>query len=296
MARPLARPVRWGFTLIELLVVISIIGILIGLLLPAVQNVREAANRIKCANNMRQIGLAMHYHHDRTNALPPSRTKGEGPSWAWLILPGLEQDNLYKLWDYEHHQLDQVASETLQAAVPQYFCPSRRPPSPEGVKAFAQPTGCLLTDGVRGAPGDYAACVGTTGIDHFKTLPNGTVNRPDGAFEKPTGLNFAALTDGLSHTILVGEKHIPVGHLRDYPWDCSIFDGHQWVCHTRAGGPDFPIATGRHADVWAFGSAHPGLCQFLFGDGSVRALKSNINPLTLALLASRDDGFPIPDH
>jgi prepilin-type N-terminal cleavage/methylation domain-containing protein/prepilin-type processing-associated H-X9-DG protein len=295
MARRHTSAVRWAFTLIELLVVISIISILIGLLLPAVQNVREAANRIKCANNMKQIGLAMHNHESSHGTLPPSRTKGEGPSWAWLILPGLEQDNLYKLWNYDQHQLDVLDVKTLQAAVPQYFCPSRRPPSPDGVKAFAQPTGCLLTDGVRGAPGDYAACIGTTGIDQFKQLPNGTMHRPDGAFEKPTGMPFAALTDGLSHTILVGEKHIPLGHLRDYPWDCSIFDGHQGVCHTRAGGPDFPIATDKRADVWAFGSAHPGLCQFLFGDGSVRPIKSSLNPMTLFLLAHREDGQVIPD-
>jgi prepilin-type N-terminal cleavage/methylation domain-containing protein/prepilin-type processing-associated H-X9-DG protein len=296
MAHPQPQSIRRAFTLIELLVVISIISILIGLLLPAVQNVREAANRIKCANNLKQIGLAMHYHHDRTDNLPPSRTRGEGPSWAWLILPGLEQDNLYRLWDYERHQLDQVASETLQAAVPQYFCPSRRPPSPDGVKAFAQPVGCLLNDGVRGAPGDYAACIGTTGLDWAKEFPNGTIHRPDGAFEKPLGQPFAALTDGLSHTFLVGEKHIPIGKLRECPWDCSIFDGHQAVCHTRAAGPDFPINSDRRSDVWSFGSAHPQVCQFLFADGSVRALKSRTNPLTLALLAGRDDGQPIPEY
>jgi prepilin-type N-terminal cleavage/methylation domain-containing protein len=287
---------RRAFTLVELLVVISIIAVLIGLLLPAVQRVREAANRIKCANNMKQIGLAMHNYEALNETLPPSRIKGEGPSWAWLILPGLEQDNLYALWDYARHQLNQVAVETLQAAVPQYFCPSRRPPSPEPVKAFAQPTDCLARDGVRGAPGDYAACIGSVGIDQPTRLPGGETAQPDGAFQRQPGLAFAALTDGLSNTFLVGEKHIPRGHIRDFPWDCSIFDGHQWVCHTRAAGPDFPIATNRQADVWSFGSEHPGICQFLYGDGSVRAVKSHINPVTLGLLANRQDGQVIGEY
>jgi prepilin-type N-terminal cleavage/methylation domain-containing protein len=287
---------RRGFTLVELLVVISIIAVLIGLLLPAVQNVREAANRIKCANNLHQIGLAMHNYEAANQTLPPSRIHGEGPSWAWLILPGLEQDNLYQQWDFARHQLNQIAAITLQAAVPQYFCPSRRSPSGAPCDAFNQPSTCVATDGVRGAPGDYAACIGSVGIDEPTPLPGGATVYPDGAFQREPGLPFAALIDGLSNTLLVGEKHIPAGHLRKFPWDCSIFDGHQWVCHTRAGGPDFPIATDRRADVWAFGSQHPGICQFLFADGSVHRLKNGINAVTLGLLANRQDGQVIGEY
>src|SRR5262245_26657776 len=124
---------RHAFTLIELLVVIAIISILIGLLLPAVQQAREAANRIKCANNMRQIGLALHFHHDQHDKLPPSRTAGEGPSWAWLILPGLEQDSLYHMWNHDTINLNDAGEDTLKVAVPQFICPSRRPPSGHGV-------------------------------------------------------------------------------------------------------------------------------------------------------------------
>src|SRR5262245_5102981 len=88
-----------GFTLIELLVVIAIIGVLLALLMPAVQKVREAANRTQCANNLKQLGLAVHSFHGVTNTLPPDRLANEWPTWAVLLLPYLEQDNAYRLWD-----------------------------------------------------------------------------------------------------------------------------------------------------------------------------------------------------
>jgi prepilin-type N-terminal cleavage/methylation domain-containing protein len=139
MSRPPIRTGRAGFTLIELLAVIAIIGVLIGLLMPAVQSVRESANRISCANNLKQIGLAMHLYHDQFHRLPPSRrTMAESPSWAWLILPNLEQDNLYKQWPdgwpypgiapglpITVDAKTQTAS-VLSNPVPIYFCPSFR--------------------------------------------------------------------------------------------------------------------------------------------------------------------------
>src|SRR2546423_14903864 len=98
MSRPIPSR-REGFTLIELLVVIAIISILVGMLMPAVQKAREAANRISCGNNLHQIALAMHNHHDTLDGLPPSRNADRGPTWAGLLLPFLEQDNLYRQWD-----------------------------------------------------------------------------------------------------------------------------------------------------------------------------------------------------
>jgi prepilin-type N-terminal cleavage/methylation domain-containing protein len=142
MSYPFPQPRRGGFTLVELLVVIAIISVLIGMLLPAVQQAREAASRIQCANNLKQIGLALHLYHDQYQRLPSTRRERESPSWAWRILPNLEQENLYRLWpdgwpypglapgaDITPEALA-ASAEVLSHGMAFYLCPSRRSPGP----------------------------------------------------------------------------------------------------------------------------------------------------------------------
>jgi prepilin-type N-terminal cleavage/methylation domain-containing protein len=153
---------RDGFTLVELLVVMAIIALLIGLLLPAVQQVREAAARASCANNLKQIALAITHYEQIYKQLPPRCVGDNGASWMVLILPYIEQDNLYRSWDLSHLYYDQGDVARL-TPVSIYFCPSRR----ASQTALASLSGDQLWLGgdnygplVPGALSDYAASLG----------------------------------------------------------------------------------------------------------------------------------------
>jgi prepilin-type N-terminal cleavage/methylation domain-containing protein len=170
-SRPTGKAARCGgFTLVELLVVIAIIGLLIGLLMPAVQKAREAANRVSCANNLKQIGLALHHYHLDFGKLPPraklaglaDANQTAGATWAVLILPYMEQDNLYRQWDLNRRFYDQTDAARL-TPVPNYFCPTRRSAS-DAVSVSgdqAMLAGGALAANIAGSLGDYAVSLGT---------------------------------------------------------------------------------------------------------------------------------------
>ncbi len=206
------RRTRTGFTLIELLVVLAIIAALIGLLLPAVQKVREAAARIKCANNLKQMGLALHSHHDAKGHFPPgmicSLTNVEDAEHTGftLLLPFLEQDNAYRLYDFGSPWYQEANYQAVGTTVKIFFCPSNRDSGFIDLQAIAKQWGTPLPPRV--AACDYAFSKGANGALHRDWERTPLAAR--GAFnirspDSPTGLRLIDVLDGTSTTFAIGE-------------------------------------------------------------------------------------------
>jgi prepilin-type N-terminal cleavage/methylation domain-containing protein/prepilin-type processing-associated H-X9-DG protein len=311
-----------GFTLIELLVVIAIIAVLIGLLVPAVQKVRESANRMSCSNNLKQLALACHNYHDSRKWLPPARIARDAyATWPVLIMPYVEADNAYKLWNIQLGYASQTPA-AQQALVKVFFCPSRREPSLDNPGADGGSSG-----GFQGAAGDYACCAGN-GSNKNTYLANGAminghvldryvpqqsgvdgVDQPNANppvlplipiqnFNSYTSLPKIAAADGTSTTLMLGEKHVRMNHLGESgDGDHAYYSGVGYDSAQRVAGPSFPLAQDafdshtNHQDM--FGGPHTGVCLFAFCDGHVAAIPVNIDTVNLGRLASRNDGLPI---
>jgi prepilin-type N-terminal cleavage/methylation domain-containing protein len=297
-----------GFSLIELLVVLAIIGVLIALLLPAIQKVRETANRIQCANNLKQIGLAIHGYHETFRQLPCSRihqaATGGWATWCVQIFPFVEQQSLFQKWDLARDYFSQVP-EAQRTALKLYFCPTRRGPEALSVQNAEDTSGTTFYPG---ALTDYACSSGDRSsyggyLDDKKA--NGAIIVGDATIVRGvvtswrSRTSLSSLSDGTSNTILVGEKHVRLSKFGQAAGDFAAYNGGRDVPRNvaRCGGPGFPIAKEPRSDVEperTFGSYHPGICQFVMGDGSVRPIAVTLSPEILRLLVVRNDGQPIP--
>ncbi len=285
------RP-QGGFCLIELLVVIAIIGVLAALLLPAVQGAREAARRARCSNNLKQMGLAFHNYHGAHNVLPPGYLyrKGYavgGHGWASMILPHMEQVALFDAVNFSLPAWSGANSTALVATVNAYQCPTDTTVTSK----------FLERDGYRYARSSYVACFGPGDMD---AMPGDD----RGMFGRNSRVRFADATDGLSRTILVGERTNAVsltvvgssnhfdletvwpGAIKEEPEDdhahTTLFRSLSFI-----NNPDFD-------DLNAM-SYHPGGLNFLFADGSVRHLKPSMSLGVYQALGTRSGGELVGD-
>ena len=311
--------IKRAFTLVELLVVIAIIGVLVALLLPAVQAAREAARRSQCTNNLKQLGLAVHNYESAKKGLPPSRVNCHHGSWYSELWPYIEQGALAGQWDpKKSYHYQPLANIRTQIAA--FYCPSRRSAGPDQLSSAADGVGDgrLSVPHRSGALGDYAACAGD-GDGNFvsdinvggvflvpkpygtRASDNGGIapcdgTDPDLLFKGMTlNVKLKSVTDGASNTILIGEKHLPLQGFGLYTFgDSSIYNVDGIIPMIRFAGPGFAIALSPDelqtaGQYTKFGSVHPGLCQFAFVDGSIRALDVSIDTQLLGYLADRND-------
>ena len=300
MRRPRNNRKARGFTLVELLVVIAIIGMLVALLLPAVQAAREAARRNSCVNNIKQIGLAVQTHQDAQKQFPSGRdnTVQSSVSWAFRLLPYLEKANVFQSFNKSFRVDEPENATAMRTPIEAYACPSRRTAAadrdfdnndqPPVVRAAA-------------TLGDYAAVAGLDYMNGVIAVAGGPDSglrpdlRPDsaesGAIYSFSKIREKDVTDGLSNTIGIGEKHKPQVPTNNNPdmlhyeqGDNAFLAGDSpktIFAGTRFGDANSTVSgIAQSPDDGAntkFGSEHNGLTHFMFLDGHVKGLKNDVD-------------------
>jgi prepilin-type N-terminal cleavage/methylation domain-containing protein/prepilin-type processing-associated H-X9-DG protein len=296
--------IRHAFTLIELLVVIAIIAILIGLLVPAVQKVREAANRAQCKNNLKQIGLALHNYHGRMRSFPPGYqsqvapdNSDLGPGWGWatFLLDDLELGNVSKNIRFDLQISDPANAAVRVLVLPVFVCPSE---VKAGTFTVVDGNGKPIVDVARGS---YVAMNGVLGVTNDAWDNNGV-------FLRNRRLRIADITDGLSNTLVIGER---ATNMSSTTWTGAVTNGVVPAQRypdpadqlaNAEGAPALVLAHGSRDhlpnnplvfDADATASYHISGVNFLFGDGSVHSITNTINGTIYEALLTRAGGEPV---
>ncbi|MEY4176873.1 MAG: hypothetical protein RLY70_447 [Planctomycetota bacterium] len=311
---------RRGFTLVELLVVIAIIGVLVALLLPAVQAAREAARRIQCTNNLKQIGLALQTYESAHGTFPPgfiSRVTGVwpggandpvpevGPGWSFfaLLLPQMEQSGLHGTVNFNLPITDIANQPARSTRVSAFQCPSDAWSGPVTV----WPASLGLSDLSHTS---YVGCLGGGDPANSPAYTALYEEQPfNGIFHRNAGVRHADITDGTSNTIALGERasmFTPNGWAGVIPTAQTVFSPRvaqrrgqtvgqtarpaitMAAVHVRSGGPNAP--TGSPGGFW---SAHTGGCLFLLMDGSTHTISTTVDLRVFRAMAGRNDGIPV---
>ena len=305
---------RTGFTLVELLVVIAIIGILVALLLPAVQAAREAARRLQCGNNLKQIGLALLNYEGTFRIFPPASTGPSGTAvppppyrhgWVAMTLSWIEQDNVQQGYNFNVHWYDPPNADVIQVPLAVYHCPS----ADFGRTATSK----AAVFGVRTAAAwDYASVNVSSYVPGYAGTAN--AERRKGVMNDREASRIADIMDGTSNTLMVSEdanrpqlwvrgRHRTdiIAQTSNYPAGIvglGEVTGGVWAEHQKAvslGGasPDGTMTIGggpcavNCTNDWELYSMHPGGVQGLFADGSVRFLAATLPITVLGALSSR---------